>query len=409
MARRRLSNFVDAYLKHYLQLKQQEEQSRLIGERQTQLATLNNDSEMLQKVLGDPTGRIAAALNRGGVPSVGRVPINALMQQRNEGLGNVSAAIQGAKTRPELPTQIGVERLVGMQPSLDSRNPLDVEAGISELNQRDQRLKSLTPPMRVDGAYNSLTGAEETKFLPGAPEDLTGQTVITKPDPQQRGLDEASQKVSEYNAPGMPELRQGEVTQAGAKAGAEAKARHPYDIEMERVRQANRLELERRTRAADSAKLGAVAAEKVAGADAALHSAKKMLMLYQTQGSNIPNQIGPVEGRKMTARQVLPILSPVDPRFAEFSAEESTLRNNMIKAITGAQMSDPEARRIMQQLPDRTNKNVDWEARMTATIANLEFLRNRIMELNRGGAAPIDPTVAAEYKVDESGNLVRIR
>lgn len=95
--------------------------------------------------------------------------------------------------------------------------------------------------------------------------------------------------------------------------------------------------------------------------------------------------VGPVLGRTNQIVLVTPGMA-VDPQMAEFFAEVTAIKNRMIRAITGAQMSESEARRIMAQLPEVTNKPSVFLARVNATERNLAALNARIAA--QSGRAP---------------------
>jgi hypothetical protein len=99
--------------------------------------------------------------------------------------------------------------------------------------------------------------------------------------------------------------------------------------------------------------------------------------------------IGPMEGRLRGAGEDVPGV-PVNKLFSNFKAGSATLRNQVIKAITGAQMSEPEARRIMAQIPDEKNKPEVWLARVKQTRLNMQYLRERTkaQPAKVGGTAP---------------------
>lgn len=110
---------------------------------------------------------------------------------------------------------------------------------------------------------------------------------------------------------------------------------------------------------------------RVKDADAALASAQNLGQLYNQ------DWVGPVAGRAYSLQEKIPGVE-VDPLRSEFVAQNTALKNATIKFITGAQMSEPEARRIMKQVPDVTDKPLVWEAKYKATLNNMEILR-RIM------------------------------
>jgi hypothetical protein len=81
------------------------------------------------------------------------------------------------------------------------------------------------------------------------------------------------------------------------------------------------------------------------------------------------------------------MLPGADQGLAEFVAEVATLKNAVVKATTGAAMSEPEAQRIMSQVPDLTNQPAVFRARLASTRRNLETLKRRTLELSGGAVA----------------------
>jgi len=129
--------------------------------------------------------------------------------------------------------------------------------------------------------------------------------------------------------------------------------------------------------------------EMIAGADSSAHSLDKLEALLPA----VEGRLGPLTGRLSALGLQIPGIS-VDKNFAAFSAETATLTNATIKAVTGAQMSEPEANRIRKQIPALSDKPDVWRAKAAATRDNLRFLRQRMVDLGAG-----------ETGVDESSNL----
>ena len=115
----------------------------------------------------------------------------------------------------------------------------------------------------------------------------------------------------------------------------------------------------------------------------------------ETLRSHIPTLTGPAVGRAYELGQKIPGL-PVNPQFAEFSAASSAFKNSVIKAITGAQMSEPEARRIMQQIPVSSDKPEVWQAKAAQTRKNLAFLEQRTRQDRGPGTHPS----SSKYRVE---------
>lgn len=104
-----------------------------------------------------------------------------------------------------------------------------------------------------------------------------------------------------------------------------------------------------------------------------------------------PEFVGPVQGRFNLAKIKTPGIS-IDKNLARFVAANTTLKNEVIKFITGAQMSEPEANRIMQQIPAMEDKPEVWEAKYDITLQNLQILKQKMAEsgyvFGGGGAVP---------------------
>jgi hypothetical protein len=122
-------------------------------------------------------------------------------------------------------------------------------------------------------------------------------------------------------------------------------------------------------------KLPAAVAEKVAGVEQSLSVLKDLERLKKDAW------LGPIDGWATKKRISIPGLSVPDD-LGKFSAQTSTLKNAVIKATTGAAMSEPEAQRIMEQIPDFTDKPEMWVQKAQATKENLALLRRRMLELS---------------------------
>jgi hypothetical protein len=129
--------------------------------------------------------------------------------------------------------------------------------------------------------------------------------------------------------------------------------------------------------------MGPVAQAKVADIDTSLHTLGKL----ETMAPKMSAFLGPIAGRAASQAQGFPGI-PTSPDFAAFTAETAALKNATIKAITGAGLGEAEAQRIMQQIPDVTDKPEVWAAKAKATRDNATFMRKRTMELAGGGGEP---------------------
>lgn len=87
---------------------------------------------------------------------------------------------------------------------------------------------------------------------------------------------------------------------------------------------------------------------------------------------------GPIVGR---LDPILGLFGLTKQEQEDFMAATSTFRNRIIKEITGAQMSEVEAKRILKQVPQETDPPARWEAKWRQSKKNLEMLQKRRLEI----------------------------
>lgn len=97
--------------------------------------------------------------------------------------------------------------------------------------------------------------------------------------------------------------------------------------------------------------------------------------------------VGPYTGRANTFRQIVPGMD-TNAQFNDFAAASNAFKNSVIKAITGAQMSEKEATRIQGQIPLVTDKSEVWKAKAAQTRKNLQDLSSVMTQKGGGGGAP---------------------
>jgi hypothetical protein len=83
--------------------------------------------------------------------------------------------------------------------------------------------------------------------------------------------------------------------------------------------------------------------------------------LAELDKSYDPSYVGPLQGRVGNLAQSFDPTS--SEKRANFMASLDMYRNAMIKAITGAQLSEPEAERIMRQMPNEKMSETDFQAK----------------------------------------------
>jgi hypothetical protein len=113
---------------------------------------------------------------------------------------------------------------------------------------------------------------------------------------------------------------------------------------------------------------------KAKEADAALSQIEQLGNLYDDKF------VGPISARAYSAKTMVPegllnaVGAPLDPLRSEFKAQSAAIKNQMIKLITGAQMSNEEAGRILASVPDDTLNPTEWKARYASTRHNAQIL-----------------------------------
>lgn len=187
------------------------------------------------------------------------------------------------------------------------------------------------------------------------------------------GLTPNEQRQASQEAARLALARQTEAREASIAA-----ARLALDREKEKREAAT-------AKATGGGKLAAAAIEKIAGIDQSLSIANNLEKLVSD------DWLGPAAGRYAKAKIATPGV-PVPGDLARFAADSATLKNSVIKAITGAQMSEPEAKRIGEQIPDFTDKPNVWREKLAATRDNLKVLKKRTIELSGGTYDPKEDT-----------------
>lgn len=214
---------------------------------------------------------------------------------------------------------------------------------------------------------------QQARFMGVPSADLS---VLTQADPSRL----AEMAISPEKRADLASAEAGRaVTMRGQDISA-ATARRGQDISAATARRGQDLSAAT-AKETGGAKLSATAIEKIAGVDSSLSMLDDIERLLPSMLSSI----GPIQGR-LTSVQLKTGVG-VTEELAEFAAQITGLKNAVIKAITGAQMSEPEAKRIMGQIPDLDNPDAVFRARMATTRRNLETLKRRTIELS-GGSMP---------------------
>jgi hypothetical protein len=102
-----------------------------------------------------------------------------------------------------------------------------------------------------------------------------------------------------------------------------------------------------------------------------LNNIRTLFDLDTTRTGPIVGRIDPTKG----------LFGATSDEQESFMAATKAFKNAIIKEITGAQMSEPEAKRIMGQVPDITDPRARWLAKWEQSKKNLEFLQRRRLEI----------------------------
>jgi len=106
---------------------------------------------------------------------------------------------------------------------------------------------------------------------------------------------------------------------------------------------------------------------------------------------------GPIAGRIAPTAGLFGLTSDEQESFM---AATSAFKNAIIKEITGAQMSEVEAKRIMKQVPDITDPPARWQAKWEQSKKNLEMLQKRRLEILQQSGLRV-PAGASEITIRE--------
>jgi hypothetical protein len=120
--------------------------------------------------------------------------------------------------------------------------------------------------------------------------------------------------------------------------------------------------------------------------------------------SDFESWLGPVQGRLTRARPSIPDGLPgseVKDNLAAYLATEATLKNQVIKAITGAAMGVEEEKRILAQLPNITNKPNVWRQNLMVSLRNLDRIEEAVY--TAAGGRPDAPRKPAPTRAGGPG------
>lgn len=373
-----IQGVIDAMIKAKIQEESQRRQADYVTQRQEAADMRLLDRQQQMAAQADQTkqaGEFRGLFDKvGGASSLESLaPTQAL----------VGAGAQLGQTDPHLPAGIGAPRILGRDTT--ALPDVDVPSPIHQLvaARKAKEAELLREAGIAEGAKPRIGAEGAEGFL-----DRGGQFVTTERTGAQEGLRALETELAGPDMdPGVLQTRAAQAgREAGAREGGTIDARASRLDQLRDIAEAGRDPM--RPGATGRGRLSAAAVQQVAGADQGVRIANKLLETLPM----FENQIGPIGGRKLQLQMVMPG-APVSEDLARFASEIATLKNATIKAITGAQMSQAEAVRIMEQIPDLVNKPEVFRARIAATVDNLSFMRDRIVELSGGPAQDVQDAV----------------
>ncbi len=123
-----------------------------------------------------------------------------------------------------------------------------------------------------------------------------------------------------------------------------------------------------------------------------------------------PAFVGQFKGR---AGQVLDFFGQASPRQSNFLAASAAFKNSIIKQITGAQMSEPEAKRIVKQIPQPTDELVSWRAKLAQSKKNIKMLQRRRREVQKSSGLRVPsargPAATSPVTNEQKAEVLRRR
>lgn len=297
--KRRLGSLADLLLRYHLQNRNQEDQSNRVGQRQIELANLNDRNEILKSILTDPTGQRARMAGPGWerfIPSADQV------------LADTGKEISDFSELTKAPTEADIEARYHSRPGAlpHGEDRPAIEQLLAQTAARkasiESGLKATKVAEAVPGPVPSVgpTGTMQTEYLTPFQAAAKGP-LQTERTPEQEGSRLGQIDISKLNLPGHTEaeishanamekgLRKEKVLTAGQIASAEASAREAAEWLDPKV-VAAKLDFEKQKRIGELAMVGdRVQAEDVAKRNAAIKGLMPTYNEYRKLAVNVVN------------------------------------------------------------------------------------------------------------------------
>jgi hypothetical protein len=358
-----LANTGDMLLQHALRLKQQQEQSELVRQRQQELADFQNQfrkgqaedtrrQQTLDKILGDPTGGVAQTL-----VDAGETEWSPFAPKPEKALAGVGADIEKFTKREELPTDVGLEPMLASRPGgrMAAKDPTAIETLMAQRNSRRGSLDQLEQQKIAESADKSRQDAYASGMGTATAAHEMAPTVTADKVAQEKAL-----------TPVM-------ASRAGAEAGARARATNAAEIEQltnpkylaavaEKIKQEGMAKA-LATRSQDHAAMVNDAATAIASITP---DWERMKILSQTVNTGVAAQVGRYYvGSKLQLDKNATELDSIGQNLAKRLANNALLGGNK-----GAQ-SEKDSEAIANRLPNSYDSKESAERKVLAFENNM--------------------------------------
>jgi len=127
----------------------------------------------------------------------------------------------------------------------------------------------------------------------------------------------------------------------------------------------------------------ATAQQELSNADYSRQAMKNLKSLYKSDYIGYPGKKELTKLRGYTSGLSGGIIEPVTKEQEAFMAATGTLKNYMIKLITGATVRAGEEKRIMSQVPSEADYETAWNAKYEQTLKNIDMLEKSQKDIMR--------------------------
>jgi hypothetical protein len=352
-----LQGIIDVMLKSKIQEDSQKRQADYVSERQRdhdeRMIRSQEAARAFEQAQGNRESFQSLFDTTDKATTLEEVPTASGLIARGKQLGQADPHFQGGG-----PVVLGQQRTA--MPDVAQPTP------IHELLQaRQAKQAAIEQELRLKQAEKPRLGSDQVMGF----NDRSGAFLPTERSGQQEGERDSAQALAGDLSPGVIAAN-ARKTAASESAGESATINARYGLR-------DKLgAIAQETATGVGRGLGAVAQDRLTGTGASLNMIGQMREGLKKFG----NEIGPIAHLAIKWELGGPLQEP-RKELAEWVSRIATLQNNIIKAQTGAQMSQGEAERILKQVPDINMHPTVFAARLDVTEENLKFMESRIKQL----------------------------